>query len=116
MRRPCLMFGAAGSVELLCLRIFVQTLHPRSNVASPVSLTLHCRREEDLFFLHFALPKTRYVCSIESDAMRMTNEEERLVRLRRTLHSLATRVPKVILKRVECTFPVLKNRAVSVMN
>jgi hypothetical protein len=78
--------------------------------------TLHFRIQEHKFSLHFALPKTLYVCSIESDAIRMTNEEERLARLRRTLHSLATRVPKVILKRVDCTFPVLKNRAVSVMN
>jgi hypothetical protein len=41
-------------------------------------------------------------------------EEEHFLELRRVLHSLATRVPKVILKRIECTFPVLKNRAVSV--
>jgi hypothetical protein len=46
----------------------------------------------------------------------MTSEEERLARLRRTLHSLATRVPKIILKRVESTFPVLKKKAVSVMH
>jgi hypothetical protein len=44
----------------------------------------------------------------------MTTEEERLSELRRVLHSLATRVPKVILTRVECIFPVLKIRAVSV--
>jgi hypothetical protein len=46
----------------------------------------------------------------------MTSEEERLARLRRTLHSLATRVPKVILTLVDWTFPVLKNKAVSVMH
>jgi hypothetical protein len=46
----------------------------------------------------------------------MTSEEERFVRLRRTLHSLATRVPKIILTRVDWTFPVLKNKTVSVMH
>jgi hypothetical protein len=46
----------------------------------------------------------------------MTSEEERLAGLRRTLHSLATRVPKIILKRVDSTFPILKNNAVSVMH
>jgi hypothetical protein len=46
----------------------------------------------------------------------MTSEEERLARLRRMLHSLATRVPKIILTRVDWTFPVLKNKAVSVMH
>jgi type II secretory pathway component PulJ len=55
-----------------------------------------------------------YVCSAQNNTSRMTTEEERLARLRRVLHSLATRVPKVILTRVECTFPVLKNQAVSV--
>jgi hypothetical protein len=55
-----------------------------------------------------------YVCSVQNNTSRMTTEEERLARLRRVLHSLATRVPKVILNRVECTFPVLKNQAVSV--
>jgi hypothetical protein len=45
----------------------------------------------------------------------MTSEEERLARLRRTLHSLATRVPKIILTPVDWTFPVLKNKAVSAM-
>jgi hypothetical protein len=43
----------------------------------------------------------------------MTSEEERLARLRRTLHSLATLVPKIILTRVEWRSPVLKNKAVS---
>jgi hypothetical protein len=55
-----------------------------------------------------------YVCSAQNHTNRMTTEEERLARLRRVLHSLATRVPKVILTRVESTFPVLKNQAVSV--
>jgi hypothetical protein len=55
-----------------------------------------------------------YVCSAQNNTSRMTTEEERLSRLRRVLHSLATRVPKIILTRVECTFPVLKNQAVSV--
>jgi hypothetical protein len=46
----------------------------------------------------------------------MTSEEGRLARLRRTLHSLATRVPKIILTRVDWTLPVLKNKAISVMH
>jgi hypothetical protein len=41
----------------------------------------------------------------------MASEEERLAGLRRTLHSLATRVPKIILTLVDSTFPVLKERA-----
>ncbi|XP_023706773.1 gastrula zinc finger protein XlCGF7.1-like [Cryptotermes secundus] len=41
----------------------------------------------------------------------MASEEVRLSRLRRTLHSLATRVPKIILTRVDWTFPALKNQA-----
>jgi hypothetical protein len=57
-----------------------------------------------------------YVCSTQSNTRSMTSEEERLARLRRTLHSLATRVPKIILTRVDRTFPVLKNQAVSVMH
>jgi hypothetical protein len=44
----------------------------------------------------------------------MTSEEERLERLGRTLHSLATRVQKIIRTRVDWTIPVLKNEAVSV--
>ncbi|XP_023722659.1 zinc finger protein OZF isoform X2 [Cryptotermes secundus] len=46
----------------------------------------------------------------------MTSEEERLARLRRTLHSLATRVPKIILKPVDSTFPVLKNQTTVKLN
>jgi hypothetical protein len=57
-----------------------------------------------------------YVCSAQNNTRRMASEEERLARLRRTLHSLATRVPKVILTRVDCTFPVLKSDAVNLMH
>jgi hypothetical protein len=46
----------------------------------------------------------------------MTSEEERLAKLQRTLHSLATRVPEIILTRVDWTFSVLKNTAVSVLH
>jgi hypothetical protein len=56
------------------------------------------------------------MCSAQNNTRRMTSDEERLARLRRTLHSLATRVPKIILKRVDSTLPVLKNNAVSVMH
>jgi hypothetical protein len=41
------------------------------------------------------------------------NEDERMSRLKRTLHSLATRVPRIVLKRVELMFPGLNERAVS---
>jgi hypothetical protein len=58
----------------------------------------------------------RYVCSAQNNTRRMTGEEELLARLRRTLHSLATRVPTIILTRVDWTFSVLKNQAVSVMH
>jgi hypothetical protein len=54
-----------------------------------------------------------YVCLAQNNRRRMTNKEERLVTLGRTLHSLATRVPKIILTRVDWTFPVLENKAVS---
>jgi hypothetical protein len=57
-----------------------------------------------------------YVCSAQNNTRSMTIEERRLARLRRTLHSLATRVPKIILTRVDRTFPVLKGKAVSVMH
>jgi hypothetical protein len=56
-----------------------------------------------------------YMCSAQNNTRRMTNEEERLAKLRRTLHCLATRVPKIILKRVDSTFPVLKDKVVSAM-
>jgi hypothetical protein len=46
----------------------------------------------------------------------MESEKERLVKLLKTLHSLATRVPEVILTPVDCTFPVLKSQGVSVMH
>jgi hypothetical protein len=46
----------------------------------------------------------------------MVTEEERLARLRRTLHSLATLVPKIILTRVDRTYPVLRDQAVSAMH
>jgi hypothetical protein len=55
-----------------------------------------------------------YVCSAQNITRRMSSEEERLARLRRTLHSLATRVPKIILTPVDWIFPVLKIKAVSV--
>jgi hypothetical protein len=54
------------------------------------------------------------VYSEQNNLRSMTSEEERLERLRRTLHSLANRIPKIILTRVDWTFPVLKNKAVSV--
>ncbi|XP_023703792.1 zinc finger protein 660-like [Cryptotermes secundus] len=47
----------------------------------------------------------------KNNKRRMASEEERLARLRMTLHSLATRVPKIILIRVDWTFPALKNQA-----
>jgi hypothetical protein len=56
-----------------------------------------------------------YVCSAQSDTRGMTSEEERLARLRRTLHSLAKRIPKIILIRVDCSYRVLKDQVVSVM-
>jgi hypothetical protein len=56
------------------------------------------------------------VCSAQSNTRSMRSEEGRLARLRRSLHSLATRVPKIILTRVDWTFPVLKGKAVSVMH
>jgi hypothetical protein len=56
------------------------------------------------------------MCSAQNNTTSMTSEEERLARLRRTLHSLATRVPKIILTRVDLKFPALKNKAVSVMH
>jgi hypothetical protein len=55
-----------------------------------------------------------YVFSAQNNERRMRSEEERLARLRRTLHSLASRVPKIILTRVDWTFPVLQSKAVSV--
>jgi hypothetical protein len=57
-----------------------------------------------------------YVCSAQNNTKRLASEEERLARLRRTLHSLATRVPKIILTRVDSTFSLLKNKAVSGMH
>jgi hypothetical protein len=57
-----------------------------------------------------------YVCSAQNITRRMSSEEERLARLRRMLHSLATRVPKIILTRVDWIFPVPKNKAVSVIH
>jgi hypothetical protein len=41
--------------------------------------------------------------------------EERLGRLQRILHSLATRVPRVLLQRVEEMFPSLRETMVSVL-
>jgi hypothetical protein len=46
----------------------------------------------------------------------MTSEEGRLARLRRTLHSLESQVPKIILTLVDWTFPVQKNKAVRVIH
>jgi hypothetical protein len=40
---------------------------------------------------------------------------ERLLRLKKILHSLATRVPKIILQRVEEVYPALKESLVSVV-
>jgi hypothetical protein len=54
------------------------------------------------------------VFSPQKNTRSMTSEEERLPRLRRTLHSLATRVSKIILIWVDSTFPVLKVKALSV--
>jgi len=42
------------------------------------------------------------------------NEDERMSRLKRTLHSLATRVPRIVLKRVELMFPGLNKGVVSI--
>lgn len=44
------------------------------------------------------------------------NEAERIARLMRTLHSLATRIPRVVLKRVETIFPALRKKLVSSVN
>ncbi|XP_023704745.1 zinc finger protein OZF isoform X1 [Cryptotermes secundus] len=54
-----------------------------------------------------------FFCNVQAqnNTRSMTSEEVRLARLRRTLHSLATRFPKIILKRVDSAFPVLKNKA-----
>jgi hypothetical protein len=41
--------------------------------------------------------------------------EERLARLIRTQHSVATRVPKIVLRRAEDIFPSLKTSMVSVL-
>jgi hypothetical protein len=41
--------------------------------------------------------------------------EERLARLLRTLHSLATRIPKIVLRRAEDIFPSLQTGMVSVL-
>jgi hypothetical protein len=78
------------------------TLLTRSDIFCFCLLTRHCL--------------ILYVCSAQSNTRSMTSEEGRLARLRRTLHSLATRVPKVILTRVDRTFPVLKRKTVSVMH
>jgi hypothetical protein len=66
--------------------------------------------------LPFDIPVANTVSvSAQNNTRRMTSEEERLARLRRMLHSLATRVPKIILKRVDSTFPALKIKTVSVI-
>ncbi|XP_069700837.1 zinc finger protein 431-like isoform X2 [Periplaneta americana] len=41
--------------------------------------------------------------------MMMENEEERIAKLHRTLHSLATRIPRIVLQQVEEVFPALKD-------
>jgi hypothetical protein len=41
--------------------------------------------------------------------------DEHLVRLRKISHSLATRVPKIILQRVEEVYPAVKESLVSVV-